>query len=233
MLEYAELLVTREGRLYCAAHRDVTHLAIHPWQDLQTIVSCFASIGTNSTLYTAALGGDDVDFSNYSSAIAVADNLIRDLKAILHGNGLGKFQGTPTCASWFSGPPASPGASSRASNASSGQEQGPKRQKVDPAKHEYQKAQGIFRFDPAVAGTKRLPMLKVYEKKKGAKIAERLCTQFLTQGYVCPHGASCKFPHINNAMDSLPAPDRKKLADSVKKEPGLSWAPGHAPPGTD
>ena len=52
-------------------------------------------------MYGAVSQGEHVNIANYQSALNVADGLISDLHAIIHGNGLGKFKGVPSCASWF------------------------------------------------------------------------------------------------------------------------------------
>ena len=94
LLEYATLLADRTGRLFFDGYTQSPYLAVHPWQDLQSILSAFCRIATDSTLYGAVTRGEPVSFSNYRSAIDVADALISELRAILNGNGLGKFEGT-------------------------------------------------------------------------------------------------------------------------------------------
>ena len=236
MMEYSELLVGRDGRLFFLAHKNVPHLAIHPWQDLQTIWTSFVRVGANSTLYTAVIAGGTVDVSNYSSAVALADTLIRDLRAILHGNGLGKFHGTPICSTWFGKsvtPPVAPlrGGGKEPKAAKDVNPASSKRQKPDPAEVERKKTLGVFRFDPVVAGTAKLPVCEVRKKKRGSKTAERLCMKFLTQGHYCPN-PNCPSPHESN-IGSLPVSDRAKLLELVKNSSGLSWVEGKAPPGTD
>jgi len=228
LLAYVDLLVDRQGRLFFEAYRHSPHLAIHPYQDLQAILSAFLRVASNSSLYGAVIRGDHVSYSNYQTAIDVSDVLISDLRAILNGNGMGKFEGVPSSASWFT--PASPGPRPGRVSGNEG-DAAPKRQKVqDPAEHERRKGLGILQFDASVAGTNRLPTINVYTKMKGAKTPERLCMNFLTRGYSCDK-ADCKFPHVTN-VETLPELIKAKFVAFVKKQPGLAWVEGRAPSGT-
>ena len=246
LLEYTSLLVDRIGRLFFEAYKHSPHLAVHPWQDLQSILSAFCRISTDSTLYRAVTSGEPVALTNYKSAIDVADALISDLRAILNGNGLGKFEGTPSCALWFpsgAAPGRVPGPAQRApANPTPGSDA--KRQKTkdapdtdrgkkalgDQTDLERKKTLGALTFDSTAAGTTRLPQINVYFKQKNAKQHERLCMKFLTQGHVC-ETPNCKLPHLSN-LDLLSASERTKLNEFVTKQPGVAWASGQAPAGT-
>lgn len=240
MLEYASLLTSREGRLFFAAHRGVAHLAIHPWQDLQTIFSSFAAVACNTTLYTVVEAGGAVAKSNYDGPIAVAESVINDCRSMLHGNGLGKFQGRPLCGPWFADRPP-PLLTARAVGdhddtdvlpPAASRSPAPKRQKtleVDHAEAERRRTLGVL----VLTGSQRLPTCPVLRKKKGAKAPERLCMKFLTTGHYCPKtAAECKFPHVTS-VGTLPESDQKKLIQFVANHPGLSWVDGKAPPGTN
>ena len=231
MLEYVQLLVDRQGRLFFESYKNVPHLAVHTWQDLQSILSAFVRVASDSTLYNAVVKGESVGIANYQSSLDVADGLVSDLRAIINGNGLGKFEGTPSCSAWFSTgtvartgrpsptePPSLPATS-------------PKRQKTNDVDDiEKRKGNGVLIFDPAAAGTNRLPTINVYSKKRGAKTQERICMKFLTRGQSC-NSPTCKFPHISNAMN-LPAGERAKFVTFVRTQPGLTWVPGKEPTGT-
>jgi hypothetical protein len=91
LLEHSSLLVDVRGHLFFEAFKGTPHLAGHAWQDLQTILSAFCHIATDSTLYAAVSRGEAIAFINYQSAMDVSDALISDLRATLSGNGLGKF----------------------------------------------------------------------------------------------------------------------------------------------
>lgn len=249
LLEYSALLVDRQGRFFFESYKHSPHLAVHPWQDLQSILSAFCTIATESTLYSAVTKGEPVALVNYKSAIAVADALISDLRAILAGNGLGKFEGTPSCALWFSASPIPArgvvaGSTQRAVSrlSPSGDVKRQKTQETpvtdrnkvvtfgDQSESERRKSLGILTFDTTASGTSRLPTISVYHKKKNAKTPERLCMKFLTQGFSCDR-TDCKLPHLTN-IDVLPPADKTKLIEFVKKQPGLAWAEGKAPAGT-
>ena len=101
---------------------------------------------------------------------------------------------------------------------------------MDPAEAERRKTMGLLDFDSTAAGSTRLPICPVYFKRKGAKTPERLCMRFLTRGHVCDRG-DCKFPHLTT-IAQLSDTDKTKFTDFVKKQPGLSFAEGRAPPGT-
>jgi hypothetical protein len=106
---------------------------------------------------------------------------------------------------------------------------GKKTQGVSPDP-DRKKSLGALNFDPAVAGTTRLPQVNVYHRNRNAKNPERLCMKFLTRGYVCDR-PDCKLPHVSN-LDDLTAAERTKLTEFVRKQPGLTWAEGKAPAGT-
>ena len=163
----------------------------------------------------------------------MSDVLISELRAILHGSGLGKFEGRPACASWFgtSARPANPRVvREQSDNHTPTSSPATKRPKVsDPGEDARKKALGVFVLDSTV-GAGRLPTIDVYAKSKGAKAPERLCMKFLTQGFVCTK-ENCKSPHIAH-MSSLPPASRDKIAKFVGKQASLSWAAGKAPPGT-
>ena len=57
LMEYAGLLVTRDGRVFYLAHQNLPHLALHPWQDMVSIFTAFAKVGADSTLYKAVMRG--------------------------------------------------------------------------------------------------------------------------------------------------------------------------------
>ena len=101
--EYSLLLVDRQGRLFFEACCEQPHLAVHPFQDVQHILSAFWTVASMADIYQTVAKGEGVAISNYTNAIAVADGAITDLRAIIHGNGLGKFSGLPCCAPWFPG----------------------------------------------------------------------------------------------------------------------------------
>jgi hypothetical protein len=232
LLDYANLLVDRQGRLLFEAYRRAPYLAIHPWQDLQTILSGFLRIATTSSMYGAVTRGEHVSITNYQSAIDVADGLIADLRAIIHGSGLGKFEGTPNCASWFGSTPPSSGKNSGGGGHRDHDATDPplKRLKSDPDEVDRKKALGVLVFDLSASNNGRLPGIDVYHKVKGAKTPERLCMKFLTRGFVCTK-EGCKLPHVTN-VGSLPAAARTKLVSVVAKHPALSWVEGKAPSGT-
>jgi hypothetical protein len=236
LLEYCTLLVERTGRTFFEAYKGTPHLAVHPWQDLQTILSAFCRVSTDSTLYAAVGRGEPIAFINYRSAIDVSDALISELRAILSGNGLGKFAGIPICHPWFS-----PAPNSRIGNTTSGPVTGgdPKRQKTQasppakgtsPADLEHRKTLGMLQFDATAAGSPKLPLINILHRLRGARTQERLCMKFLTRGFAC-NVPDCKQPHITN-ISALSPDARIKLIEFVKKQPGLSWAEGKAPAGT-
>jgi hypothetical protein len=101
---------------------------------------------------------------------------------------------------------------------------------LEPAEFERRKTLGLLKFDHAVAGTNRLPLIPVFLKRKNSKTPERLCMKFLTQGFACTT-ADCKFPHVTDA-ERLPAAEKAKLIEFVKRQPGITWADGRAPAGT-
>lgn len=245
LMSYTDLLVDRDGRLFGDAHSAHPHLAVHIFQDLQLIWTAFCNVAANADLYQAVQKDDPIALSNYSTAHAVADGVTADLRAILNGNGLGKFQGIPCCVAWFSGnSTATPGAThgrnsdadrvSRTPSASQDAGASSKRRRLDPAEIERKKALGILMFDSRAAGTNRLPTLTVYHKARGSRVSERVCMPFLTRGFCCPKmekGDTCSLPHLSNA-EVLSAAERTKMVNQVRSKTGLSWVEGKAPSGT-
>ena len=227
LLEYAEVIVSKKGRMFFDIQGKGTHLAIHLWQDLQLILTTFLEVSANCELYQSVMGGSEVSYSNYATALAVADSCISDLRTIVNGNGLGKFGGVPCCVSWFV---ATPRADPRTDNRADRSAVKKPRILDDPAEAERRTRYGMLDFDPDEAGTKRLPTCKVRAKRRGSKYPERLCMPFLTRGHQCGN-PNCKLPHLPN-LDGLSDADRKEFHEFVDKTPGLSWVPGKAPPGT-
>lgn len=185
---------------------------------------------------------DHVNMANYQAAVDVAETLTRELRSTLNGNGLGRFEAVPSCAKWWRTkaggstlPPAHSAdhGSARDGNEAFEHQLDAKRQKLGASEVDRLKTMGVFNYCQATAGAShgRLPTVNVFAKKKGAKTPERLCMKFLTRGHVCEKEA-CKLPHVPN-IDNLPLADRSKLLAFVKKQKGLSWVAGKAPPGTD
>jgi hypothetical protein len=237
LLEYSSLLVDRTGRLFFESYRGATHLAVHPWQDLQTILSSFCRIAVDSTLHSAVSRGEPVASINYQSAIDVSDALTSDLRAILNGNGLGKFAGTPTCSHWFSRVSSAQQGSPPSTPTTGGDLKRQKMQATPPSGNakppidlEHRKTLGILQLDATAAGSSRLPNPNIYHRKRGAKTQERLCMKFMIRGFACD-STNCKLPHISS-VDSLPPAPRTQLIEFVRKQPGLSWVEGKAPAGT-
>ena len=226
LTEYVTLLIDCQGRIFFETGRNSPHLAIHPWQDLQHILTAFVMTAIRAELYQPVMKGEAVALINYANAIAVADNVISDLRAILNGNGLGKFAGTPCCAAWFASRSREP----TKVRPVAGNDREGKRQRLEPGDVDTRKSKGLLTLDAEAAGTSRLPNVGVYHKKKGAKAPERICMPFMTQGYACT-ARNCAFPHISN-IAILAEAERKKLLDVVEKTPGLNWAEGKAPSGT-
>ena len=139
-------------------------------------------MASNADLYQAVVDGRDVAVANYANPLAVADGAITELRAIIIGNGLGKFGGTPFCSTWFS-KAALPSVKVR-EESKPGDGAG-KRQRLDPDDLETKKGQGMLCYDAQVGGTPRLPNLAVYAKKKGARGPERICMKFSCRGHVC------------------------------------------------
>ena len=233
LVEYAGLLVTRDGRLFFAANQNVPHLAHHPWQDMVSIFTAFARIGADSTLYKATMRGEPVDLSNYQGPIALADTLIREARAILSGNGLGKWSGTPLVVDWFSASPTRTSRDRVASGRSPTSDVPAKRQRSDdapPGDVERHKENGVLVFDPTSSLNRRLPPCPVYKKGRNARSSERLCMKYLTKGFACTT-QKCKFPHVST-LSTLPPDDKIAFSKFVKDTPGLSWVEGKALPGT-
>ena len=232
LFEYVSLLRDRVGKEFWEAMRNHPYLALFALQECQMIVSAFFRLGADATLYRAAEQGQPVALANYSTAIAVADGAISELKAILNGNGVGKFVGEPVCIRWFphlkaAARPTRTPAASRTTPSSSDN----KRQKVDPEAIERRKANGVLVFDSSAAGTTTLPACTVLHKRKGSTTALPMCAPFLTRDYACTL-ATCKKPHPPKLKD-LPVRVQKDLLNFVKTTPGFTWVPGFAPPGAN
>jgi hypothetical protein len=73
LLEYVTLLVDQRGRTVFEINSQKPHLAVHPWQDIQHILSAFLSVATGADLYNTISRGGDVGLANYANALAVAD----------------------------------------------------------------------------------------------------------------------------------------------------------------
>ena len=234
LLEYTDILVDVSGKSFWEAYRNHPHLAIHAYQDLQHILSAFVVVATNSALTKAVESGNQVTLGNYATALAVADGHIHNLRTVVNGNGLGSFRDVPHCSTWF-GTPSSGTRPAPISQGPTGTGRGAagRATPADLAEvTERLRALGALEFDSAVPNAKTdfLDKVTVRAKKRGSRVAERLCMRFLTKGFACAD-AKCKRPHVPN-LNTLPEPDRKKMIEFVAKTPGLSWAPGRLPAGT-
>jgi hypothetical protein len=244
---YTDLLMDEAGDTFWCVYKNNPFLAVHAFQDVQHIISAFANVAMDARLYKSVMDGGDVTLASFSTAVAVADGHIGNLRTVLCGNGLGTFRDAPHCAPWFRkvapSPPvertrgaSGPGGSMEHTRGSSGPSDSggaPKRQKLSPADFDRLKLLGVLKYDSSVPGAKTdfLDNPPVRYKKRGAKSAERLCMKFLTQGFVCPDEKTCRRPHVPN-LNTLVEADRKKMLSFVSKAPGLSWAPGKEPAGT-
>ena len=121
---------------------------------------------------------ESVDISKCQASIALADALTRELRAILHGNGLGKFSGAPDSLGWFSSlSPTATKPHGSSVQRSSEPDPGPKRQKtVDSEDSSRLMLLGVLNFDSTAAGSNRLPTTNIYRKRKGARTPGCLCT---------------------------------------------------------
>ena len=220
-------MCSKDGRLFFESNWAVEHLAVHLWQDLQLIASKFIEIACNCQLYQAVMAGNPIDRGNYDLAISVADNCLSDLRVIINGNSLSKFEGTPCCVSWFQ--KRTPTKENKQTDTGAT----PKRQKtsLDDTEIARRKGLGLLVYDATAGGTTKLPNINVYATKRGSKTPERICARFLIRDAYCS-SSGCKYPHVTN-IDTLSDTERGKLIEFVKKTPGLAWAPGKAPPGAN
>ena len=227
--DYLDVLTSKEGQLFFEAHtRANPHLPVQVWQEMQLIFSRFLDVSMNCDVYQAVMDGRPIGLENYKTALAVAEQCTTELRTIVNGNGLGKFTGTPMCASWFSNGFSSSGAAT--DRARDEQTPAKKQRVVSVEDIERRKAAGSLTYDKTAGGSAKLPDLPVYHKRRGAKNSEKLCMAYMTVGYHCSD-PRCKRPHVSN-LAILTEASRTKLAEAVATSPGYKWVPGREPPGT-
>ena len=230
LMEYLEVLTSKEGRLFFEAHaRTNPHLPVQVWQDMQLILTRFWDVAMNCDVYDAACAGRSISLENYKTALAVAEACTSELRAIVNGTGLGKFAGTPMCASWFGNGSVTTGPVVERIREESTPAK--KARVTSPEDIERRKAAGSLTYDKAAGGSPKLPDLPVYHKRRGAKTSEKICMAYITVGHHCSE-PRCKRPHISN-LSILSEANRTKLLDAVSNNPGYSWVPGREPPGTN
>ena len=230
---YADLLTSAPGRRFFDTYRDFPYLSLHIYQDIQHILTIYFQVGQSHTLRSLIKDGKSVPLANYTAVNRAADLLIDHLSNVIMGSGLGRFESQPIVWPWFqsSSPPLG------------GQRPAPITPEAPPSKRARQsltthtpetlataKASGLLVFDK-MAGGDTLPLCTVRDRHPRTKKVERLCMEFMTQGYSCPH-IPCNKGHISHPKRLTSDQKRKELADFVSKTPGLAWGPGFAPPGT-
>ena len=239
LVEYTDILVDVSGKSFWEAYCNQPNLAVHAYQDLQHILSAFVVVATNSSLTKAVEGGSQVTLANYTTAIAVANGHIQTLRAVVNGNGLGHFRDVPYCSTWFgTAPPATraapvPRATPERRTTDTGRGSAGRATPADLAEvTERLRTMGCLEFDSAAPSAKAdfIDKVNVRAKKRGSRVAERLCMKYLTKGFTCGD-TNCKRPHVPN-LNTLPEADRKKMIEFVSRTPGLSWVPGRLPAGT-
>ena len=261
LTEHGELLTSEAGKNFWHLYKDAPDLAVHPFQDVQHMVSAFAKIANHTTLYQGVMEGGGVTVDGYKTALDICDGHISGLRAILHGSGMGSFRDTPVCHTWFpraagvatsgrlkaerirGGSRDQGGTDSSPSGGSAGGTPASKKPRTthSPEECERLKGLGVILFDTAAPGAnpKCLDRCPVKAKRKGSKVSDRPCMRYLVVGETCrkpgqdggQRGGACTLPHVPN-LGTLPEKDRTAMIEFVKKTPGLSWVSGKEPYGT-
>ena len=262
LVEYGELLTSEPGKCFWSLYKRTPYLPVHPFQDVQHMISAFAKVASHTELYQGVLEGGSVTRRSFKTATEICDGHISGLRTILHGSGLGTYRDTPACHGWFprsglsvaraqtkvermrggsqeQSPPAS--SPSGATNGSAPASKKP-RTTYSPEDCERLKGFGVIRFDTNAPGAnpRCLDTCPVKAKRKGAKVADRLCMRYLVVGETCrkpdaesgQRGNACHLPHVPN-LATLPEKSRRSMIEYVKKTPGLSWVEGKEPAGTN
>jgi hypothetical protein len=235
LLDYLDLLIQPQGKAWLGLHRFNLNVAVHIFQDVQHIIHAFILVAKSSVLRAAVKAGTPIAPANYRQAETISRAVIARLQSIIHGNSLGEFFHAPVCASWFQ-----PKLTRERSPAKPpSQQQGkstpavtPEAKRLKPnqdqtqADNERKMASGMLLYDPQSGGTPKLPDCDATDVN-----GERFCMQFLTQRYYCIR-RNCRYTHLVS-LAKLPDKNRQELVAWVKRHPGVSWAPGKSPPGTN
>lgn len=250
LLRYAAVLRSPAGRSWCDTWKYDLRIPVHIYQDVQHMLTTFLMLGTKPILKSALKKGDTISPDNYWNAARLADGLIDKLQTLVTGNNLGNYSMSPICLQWFPAlnlpHAATPNKSSRQHSkdvdvqsfrtptpkGTPSQAAAPKKQRLtDKVDIDRRKQLGILLYDTVASGSTRLPHCPVYSKaQKDSTSPERLCMQFMTQGFYCSRHP-CPFPHISNVA-RLSAEQRDAFAKWVSDTKGLSFAQGKGPAGT-
>ena len=182
LVEYTDILVDVSGKSFWEAYRNHPHLAVHAYQDLQHILSAFVVVATNSTLSKSVESGNQVTLGNYSTALAVANGHIDNLRAVVNGNGLGSFRDVPHCSTWFGHTP--PTTHSAPNPRGASDRRAPDASRAAPGRAtladlaevtEQLRTLRSLEFDASAPGAKPdfLDKIPVRAKKRGSRVAER------------------------------------------------------------
>lgn len=101
LLAYTDLLTSRPGRLWLETHRLDRNIPTHVFQDAQHILQTFFALAKSTRLRVGLRESRPIEPKNYWNAARTSDALIDRLRGIISGNGLGPFESTPYCLSWF------------------------------------------------------------------------------------------------------------------------------------
>lgn len=180
LLECTAILTDRHGRVFFGVHRHQPSITVHLFQDPQLVLTSFVLVANNIDLCKVVMAGSQVAMANCATSIAVSDGLVQELRTLVNGDSLGKFEGLPCCCSWFSSKSPKDSASSRGSNSPDKRQKTDTRTVVDAGEKERLKGRGSLPFDVTTAGSTELPNCPVHHKDHGAKSPERLCMRFMT-----------------------------------------------------
>jgi len=189
------MLVDVSGKSFWEACCNQPNLAVHAYQDLQHILSAFVVVATNSSLTKAVEGGSQVTLANCTTAFAVVNGHIQTLWAVVNGNGLGHFHDVPHCSTWFGTlPPAtrtspvSRGATERHTTDAGRTPAGRVTSANLAEVTERLSSLGALEFDSAAPNAKAnfIDKITVRAKKRGSRVAERLCMRYLTKDFPAP-----------------------------------------------
>jgi len=140
-------------------------------------------------------GGSQVTLANCTTAFAVVNGHIQTLWAVVNGNGLGHFHDVPHCSTWFGTlPPAtrtspvSRGATERHTTDAGRTPAGRVTSANLAEVTERLSSLGALEFDLAAPNAKAnfIDKITVRAKKRGSRVAERLCMRYLTKDFPAP-----------------------------------------------
>ena len=228
--QYEALLRSPQGKKWIDVCRVMPQVALNVAIDIQNIISAFAALGNRPEYHTALAADEAISSKLFDVPKMVSQGILRNLRIAMSKCVPTEYSVFPAVYTLFFGGTATPTASSpysdvttkraRVDHQSSGpprpppQHQTPGQRPPSATSVDKMKKLGLVIY----SGTGRAPpTCPVFHSTGAGRPKERLCMNFLCQGFACTK-KDCKRPHIA-ALAKLSDTEQAELATFVSRDP--------------